>query len=106
MRQGVGNRQQIHRDERLAEARRTQTLALLVRVEATGRDGTSIEVDGRQQVGNALHDIDYLLRDPSDPAANAMLRILADSGAAPATPESSAALTARLQELADEQIIF
>ena len=54
----VGNWQQIHRDERLAEARRTQTLALLVRVEATGWDGTSIEVDGRQQIGNALHDID------------------------------------------------
>jgi len=58
MRNGVGNRQQIHRDERLAEARRAQTLALLVGVEATGRDGTSIEVDGRQQVGNALHDVD------------------------------------------------
>jgi len=58
MRNGVGNRQQIHRDERLAEARRAQTLALLVGVEATGRDGTSIEVDGRQQVGHALHDID------------------------------------------------
>jgi len=58
MRNGVGNRQQIHRDERLAEARRTQTLALLVGVEAAGWDGTSIDVEGRQQIGNALHDID------------------------------------------------
>ena len=42
----------------VAEARRTQTLALLVGVEAAGWDRTSIEVDGRQQIGNALHDID------------------------------------------------